>query len=304
MERGRRNFLTAAAATTAAVATDAFALDKWGRDRDWTGQVTVTYPEPAWEVMDKRFSARQGNATLQRIWHGMGPEASLWHEGPCWMGDWGCFLWSDIPNHRVMRWTEDDGHVSVFQTESGYSNGHTRDREGRLIACEHDTRRVRRREHDGTWIVLMDSFNGKKLNAPNDVVVANDGAVWFTDPGYGILGPYEGHKAEFELPTRVFRFDIKTGKLSIVAEGRCAAPTAYASRLTSKESMWSTRAQPTAQTILRTSSSSMSTAAPGSAIPKCSRTSRRASPTASAAIPTGTSGAAGGGAAQTPTACG
>jgi gluconolactonase len=104
-------------------------------------------------------------------------------------------------------------------TESGYSNGHTRDREGRLIACEHDTRRVRRREHDGTWIVLMDSFNGKKLNAPNDVVVANDGAVWFTDPGYGILGPYEGHKAEFELPTNVYRLDPRTGKATVVFDG-------------------------------------------------------------------------------------
>ena len=80
----------------------------------------MTYPEPAFEVKDKRFSARQGNATLQRIWHGMGPDASLWNEGPVWMGDWGCLLWSDIPNHRVLRWSEDDGHVSVFQTESGY----------------------------------------------------------------------------------------------------------------------------------------------------------------------------------------
>jgi gluconolactonase len=220
MEMNRRNFLAATAATAAAAATAplASAADKFGRDRDWTGNVTVTYPEPAWEVLDKRFTARQGNATLQRIWHGMGPEASLWHEGPCWMGDWGCLLWSDIPNHRVLRWVEDDGHVSVFQTESGYSNGHTRDREGRLIACEHDTRRVRRREHDGTWTVLIDTFNGKKLNAPNDAVVANDGAIWFTDPGYGILGPYEGHIAKFELPTNVYRLDPHTGKASVVVD--------------------------------------------------------------------------------------
>jgi gluconolactonase len=230
MQVTRRSFLTAAAATGVAAASNAFALNKYATDRDWTGEVTVTYPDPAWEVVDKRFSARQGNATLQRIWHGMGPAASLWHEGPCWMGDWGCFLWSDIPNHRVMRWSEDDGHVSVFQTESGYANGHTRDRQGRLIACEHDTRRVRRREHDGMWTVLMDTFNGKKLNAPNDVVVSNDGAIWFSDPGYGILGPYEGHKAEFELPTNVYRLDPHTGKATVVLgdmrrpNGLCFSP--------------------------------------------------------------------------------
>jgi gluconolactonase len=216
--------LTATAVTTAAVASGAFAEDKFGRDRDWTGNATVTYPEPAWEVMDKRFTARQGNATLQRIWHGMGHNAALWLEGPVWMGDWGCFLCSDIPNHRVLRWSEDDGHVSVFQTESGYSNGHTRDNQGRLIAMEHDTRRVRRREYDGMWTILCDSFEGKKLNAPNDAAVHADGAIWFTDPGYGILGPYEGHKAEFELPTRVYRIDGSTGKVTIISEGQLRRP--------------------------------------------------------------------------------
>lgn len=229
MELTRRAFLTAAAATTAAAASNAFALDKFGRDRDWTGNAPVTYPEPAWEVLDKRFSGRQGNATLQRIWHGMGNDAALWCEGPAWFGDWGCLIWSDIPNHRVLRWSEDDGHVSVYQTESGYSNGHSRDNEGRLIACEHDTRRVRRREHDGTWTVLIDTFNGKKLNAPNDAAVHPDGAIWFTDPGYGILGPYEGHKAEFELPTRVYRLDPR-GKATVMVEsmkrpnGLCFSP--------------------------------------------------------------------------------
>ena len=97
--------------------------------------------------------------------------------------------------------------MSVYQTESGYSNGHSRDNQGRLIACEHDTRRVRRREYDGTWTILADNYEGKKLNAPNDAAIHADGSVWFTDPGYGILGPYEGHKAEFELPTRVYRVD-------------------------------------------------------------------------------------------------
>ena len=133
MEVSRRNFLAAAAATATVAATAplASAADKFGRDRDWTGETPVTYPEPAFEVHDKRFTGRQGNATLQRIWHGMGNDRALWCEGPVWMGDWGCLIWSDIPNHRTLRWSEDDGHVSVYQTESGYSNGHSRDNQGR-----------------------------------------------------------------------------------------------------------------------------------------------------------------------------
>jgi gluconolactonase len=191
--------------------------DAHGRDRDWTGQRTVSYPEPAWEILDDRFSGRIGNATLQRIWHGTGHDAALWCEGPVWMGDWGCLIWSDIPNHRTLRWSEDDGHVSVFQAESHYANGHTRDLQGRLVACEHDTRRVTRREYDGTWTVLADGFEGKPLNAPNDVAVHADGSVWFTDPGYGILVPYEGHEATPELPFQVYRVDAETGQISLIA---------------------------------------------------------------------------------------
>jgi gluconolactonase len=108
--------------------------------------------------------------------------------------------------------------VSVFRMPSNCANGNTRDREGRLVTCEHDARRVTRTEHDGTITVLMDRFDGKALNAPNDVVVASDGAIWFTDPGYGILGNYEGHFADFELPTHVYRIDPDTGKATVVAD--------------------------------------------------------------------------------------
>jgi len=139
------------------------------------------------------------------------------------MGDWGCLLWSDIPNHRVLRWSEDDGHVSVFQTESGYSNGHTRDNQGRLIAMEHDTRRVRRREYDGTWTILCDSFDGRKLNAPNDAAIPPRRLDLLYRPGLRHHGPYEGHKAEFELPTRVYRID-PSGKVTIAAEGPMRRP--------------------------------------------------------------------------------
>src|SRR6266853_6284436 len=165
------------------------------------------YPDPRVEALDKRFKARVGNAAIERIATGF-----RWAEGPVYVRDGGYLLWSDIPNNRIMRWSEDDGHVSVFRSPSNYANGNTRDREGRLISCEHDSRRVTRTEHDGSITVVLDKFNGKPLNAPNDVVVAADGAIWFTDPGYGILGNYEGHKADLQLPPRVYRIDGKTGR--------------------------------------------------------------------------------------------
>ncbi len=171
------------------------------------------YPDPRVESLDKRFAAKVGNAAIERIATGF-----RWAEGPVYFRDGGYLLWSDIPNNRMMRWLEEDGHVSVFRNPSNFSNGNTRDRQGRLVTCEHDTRRVTRTEPDGGITVLMDSFDGKKLNAPNDIIVASDGAIWFTDPGYGILGNYEGHKDTLELPPRVYRLDPQTGKAKVVAD--------------------------------------------------------------------------------------
>jgi gluconolactonase len=205
----RRTFLagTAAAATATALKSANAELLPLGDLPNWR------YPDPRVEALDKRFTARVGNAAIERIATGF-----RWAEGPVYFRDGGYLLWSDIPNNRIMRWLEDDGHVSVFRANSNYSNGNTRDREGRLITCEHDARRVTRTEPDSTITVLIDSFQGKKLNAPNDVVVASDGAIWFTDPGYGIFGNYEGHKAELELPPRVYRLDPKSGQATIVAD--------------------------------------------------------------------------------------
>ncbi len=183
------------------------------------------YPDPRIERLDPRFVYQQGNAAIERIATGF-----RWAEGPVYFRDAGFLLFSDIPNNRMMRWLEEDGHLSVFRAPANYANGNTRDRDGRLITCEHDARRVTRTELDGRITVLIDRFEGRKLNAPNDVVVASDGAVWFTDPGYGIDGPYEGHKAEAELPRNVYRLDPSNGAASVVADdfvrpnGICFSP--------------------------------------------------------------------------------
>ncbi|WP_343314768.1 SMP-30/gluconolactonase/LRE family protein [Brucella sp. BE17] len=139
-----------------------------------------------------------------------------WAEGPVWFGDLNCLLWSDIPNQRILRWVPDGG-VSTFRQPSNFANGNTRDREGRLVSCEHGGRRVTRTELDGSITVLADSYQGKKLNAPNDVIVRSDGTVWFTDPTYGIMADYEGYKADPEQPARnVYRLDPKSGELIAV----------------------------------------------------------------------------------------
>jgi gluconolactonase len=189
-------------------------------------QAVVRYPDPAIEVLDPRFTRyRLANAAVERLATG-----GRWTEGPVWFGDGRYLLWSDIPNNRMLRWDEQTGAVSIFRSPSNYSNGNTRDRQGRLITCEHATRRLTRTEHDGRITVLIDRFEGKRLNAPNDVVVRSDGSIWFTDPGYGILMNYEGEQAEFELPRRVYRLDPQTGHATIVADdfdrpnGLCFSP--------------------------------------------------------------------------------
>ena len=140
-----------------------------------------------------------------------------WAEGPVWFGDGRYLLWSDIPNDRIMKWEEETGAVSVFRKPAHFANGNTRDRQGRLLTCEHDTRRLTRTEYDGSITVLADRFDGKPLNSPNDVVCRSDGSIWFTDPPFGILGNYEGHTAKPELPTNVYRLD--PGELT--PRGRC-----------------------------------------------------------------------------------
>jgi gluconolactonase len=184
------------------------------------------YPDPAVRVLDPRFDrCRLHNAAVERIATGY-----RWTEGPVWFGDHRCLVWSDIPNNQMLRWDQATGAVTLFRNPSNYANGHTRDRQGRLVSCEHLTRRVTRTEHDGSITVLIDRFDGKPLNAPNDVVVASDGSVWFTDPGYGIMSNYEGREAAFELPTAVYRLDPERGSAEPVIQdlerpnGLCFAP--------------------------------------------------------------------------------
>ena len=196
----RRTFLSTAGALAAGSRVDA----QW--------RPSPRYPDPLVRPLDPSFARYRVNlAKVERIATGM-----RWCEGPVWFGDGRYLLWSDIPNNRVMRWDEETGAVGVFRKPSNNANGHTRDRQGRLLTCEHDARRVTRTEYDGAVTVIADKFDGKPLNSPNDIVCKSDGSVWFTDPPFGILGYYEGHRAEPELPTNVYRWDPKGG-LSVVA---------------------------------------------------------------------------------------
>ena len=202
-------------------------------DSEWTTELSrrwdqgiVRYPDPAVEVVDPRFLAyRIGNTAVECLYTG-----TRWAEGPVWFGDSRSLVFSDIPNNRMLRYCEVTNEATLFRQPSNYSNGNTRDRQGRLVTCEHLTRRVTRTEYDGSVTVLLDRFEGKLLNAPNDLVVQSDGSIWFTDPGYGILVGYEGERAEQELPTRVYRLDAVTGAAAVVADdlvkpnGLCFSP--------------------------------------------------------------------------------
>jgi gluconolactonase len=169
---------------------------------------------PNYEIFDPRFrSLVISSADLEEL-----HSDCRWAEGPVWFDDGGYLLFSDIPNQRMLRYVEGGG-ISVFRTPSNFTNGNTRDRQGRLVSCEHGLRRVTRTEVDGTITVLADSFNGRRLNSPNDVVVRSDGSVWFTDPTYGILSDYEGYRADPEQKTRnVYRLEPDTGLIEVMVD--------------------------------------------------------------------------------------
>ncbi len=220
MDNIRRSLLAAGAATAASLATPRI----WAQPApQW--QPSQRYPDPLIKILDPSFARyRIGLAKVERIASGM-----RWCEGPVWFGDGRYLLWSDIPNNAIMRWDEETGRVSTFRKPSNNANGNTRDRQGRLLTCEHDTRRVTRTEYDGSITVIADRYDGKPLNSPNDIVCKSDGSIWFTDPPFGILGNYEGHVAKQELPTNIYRVD-PAGKVNIATgdvnrpNGLCFSP--------------------------------------------------------------------------------
>jgi gluconolactonase len=180
-------------------------------------QPSQRYPDPAVQIIDQSFDKyRVKLASVERIAHGF-----RWSEGPVWFGDGRYLLWSDIPNNRIMKWEEQTGAVGVFRQPSNYANGNTRDRQGRLVTCEH-LGRVTRTEYDGSISVIAESFQGQPLSSPNDVVVKSDGSIWFTDPPFGLLSWYEGRIAPQALPMNVYRVDA-SGEMTVV-EGEVNRP--------------------------------------------------------------------------------
>lgn len=184
---------------------------------------SARYPDPAVEVLHDSFlGLRLYSATIEQLATGL-----RWAEGPQWFGDGRYLLFSDIPNDRILRWDECTGTTAVFRCPSNNANGLARDRQGRLLACEHRTRRVTRTEHDGSITVLADRWQGQRLNSPNDIVCASDGAVWFTDPLFGIAGWWEGEPGQSETPWAVYRIDPLSGELQRVIDD-LAAPNGLA----------------------------------------------------------------------------
>jgi gluconolactonase len=203
MRISRRDMLTGGvSALTAAAASRALAA--------W--EPSDRYPDPAIQILDPSFAKyRLNNAGIERLAVGM-----RWSEGPVWFGDGRYLLWSDAALDRITRWDEETGQVSIFRKPANKPNGLTRDRQGRLLTCEHAGRRVTRTEYDGTITVPIDRFDGKRLNSPNDIVVRSDDSIWFTDPVYGITSNYSGVIDTQELPTNVYRLD-KSGRATVVA---------------------------------------------------------------------------------------
>jgi gluconolactonase len=237
----RRDFLAASTAVTAAAATLKFAgaateplLGETGVGVPVPpgaqlplGPLTGSrYPDPHIEALDKRFKGSPGTGAVERVATGF-----RWAEGPAYFRAGRYLIFSDIPNNRQMRLLEDDNHLSVFRSPSFNSNGNTIDRQGRLLSCEHSGRRVSRTELDGTITIIADSYNNKRLNSPNDVVVASNGSIWFTDPSYGIGGNYEGLKAQQEQEKHnVYRVDPQSGAVTVIVDdfvqpnGLCFSP--------------------------------------------------------------------------------
>ncbi|MES2960049.1 MAG: SMP-30/gluconolactonase/LRE family protein [Pseudomonadota bacterium] len=177
-------------------------------------QSNARYPDPSVEVLDDAFLAlRLYSASVEQLASGF-----RWAEGPVWFGDGRYLLMSDIPNNRIVRWDDCSGATSVFRHPSDNANGHTRDLQGRLVSCEHLTRRITRTELDGRITVMADRFDGKRLNSPNDIVCAKDGAIWFTDPSFGINGQWEGEPAPQELPHAVYRLPADGSPLQRVID--------------------------------------------------------------------------------------
>jgi gluconolactonase len=235
----RRAFL---AASTAAAATAALKVASAAETEGPFGETGVRlkatdplplgplpnsrYPDPHIEALDKRFKGSVGTGAVERVATGF-----RWAEGPAYFAAGRYLIFSDIPNNRMMRLLEDDNHLSVFRYPSLNSNGNTVDPEGRLVSCEHTGRRVVRTEHNGSITVIADRYNGKRLNSPNDVIVASNGSIWFTDPTYGVRGWYEGLHGEIEQEKHnVFRVDGKTGEIKVVVDdfvqpnGLCFSP--------------------------------------------------------------------------------